>query len=67
MFGNFSLFKIPFPGRNSVPPSFVSFFLFLIFFPTSFRRVGLLFWVPDVLCRHSEVVLWNLLSIQMFF
>ena len=20
---------------------------------------GLLFWVPDVLCRHSEVVLWN--------
>ena len=34
-----------------------------IFFPTSFRRLGLLFWVPDVLCRHSEVVLWNLLSI----
>ena len=63
MFGNFSLFKIPFPGRNSVPPSFVSFFLFLIFFPTSFRRVGLLFWVPDVLCRHSEVVLWNLLDV----
>ena len=24
---------------------------------------GLLFWVPDVLCRHSEVVLWNLLSV----
>ena len=23
------LFKIPFPGRNSVPPSFVSFFLFV--------------------------------------
>ena len=64
VFGNFSLFKIPFPGRNSIPPSFVSFFcLFLIFFPTSFRRVGLLFWVPDVLCRHSEVVLWNLLDV----
>ena len=25
------------------------------------------FWVPDVLYQHSEVVLWNLLSIQMFF
>ena len=24
---------------------------------------GLLFWVPDVLCQHSEVVLWNLLSV----
>ena len=22
--------------------------------------------MPDVLCRHSEVVLWNLLSVQMF-
>ena len=30
---------------------------------TSFRRHGLLFWVPDVLCRHSEVVLWNLLGV----
>jgi len=57
------LFKTPFPGRNSVPPSFVSFFLSFIFFPTSFRRVGLLFWVPDVLCRRSEVVLWNLLDV----
>ena len=32
VFGNFSLFKIPFPGRTSVPPSFVSFFVFYIFF-----------------------------------
>ena len=31
MFGNFSLFKTPFPGRNSIPPSFVSFFVFYIF------------------------------------
>ena len=32
VFGNFSLFKTPFPGRNSVPPSFVSFFfVFYIF------------------------------------
>ena len=34
---------------------------------STFEDNGLLFWVPDVLCRHSEVVLWNLLSIQMFF
>ena len=27
-----------------------------------FEDNGLLFWVPDVLCRHSEVVLWNLLG-----
>ena len=28
-----------------------------------FEDNGLLFWVPDVLCRYSEVVLWNLLSV----
>ena len=28
-----------------------------------FKDNGLLFWVPDILCRHSEVVLWNLLSV----
>ena len=27
------------------------------------EEVGLLFWVPDVLCWHSEVVLWSLLDI----
>ena len=31
VFGNFSLFKTPFLRRNSVPPSFVSFFVFCIF------------------------------------
>ena len=31
MFGNFSLFKIPFLGQSSVPPSFVSFFVLYIF------------------------------------
>ena len=31
VFGNFSLFKTPFPGPNSVPPSFVPFFVFYIF------------------------------------
>ena len=32
-----------------------------------FEDNELLFWVPDVLCQHSEVVLWHLLGIQMFF
>ena len=41
--------------------------LFLSFILPPFKGNGLLFWVPDVLCRHSEVVLWNLLSVQMFF
>ena len=62
MFGNFSLFKTPFPdGTPSLPR--LSLFLSFIFCPTSFRRLGLLFWVPDVLCWHSEVVLWNLLGV----
>ena len=39
----------------------------LYFFPPPFEDNGLLFCVPDVLCQHSEVVLWNLLSVQMFF
>ena len=28
VFGNVSLFKTPFPGWSSVPPFFVSFFVF---------------------------------------
>ena len=52
-------------GSPSLP--LLSLFLSFIFFPTSFEDNGLLFWVPDVLCRHSEVVLRNLLSVQMFF
>ena len=52
------------PSQDGTPslPLF-SLFLSFIFFPTSFQRVGLLFWVPDVLCQHSEVVLWNLLDV----
>ena len=57
-------FLRPFLGRISIPTSFVSLF---IFFLSPFEDNGLLFWVPNVLCRHSEVVLWNLVSIQMFF
>ena len=42
-------------------------FYHLYFFLPPFEDNGLLFWVPDVLCQHSEVVLWNLLSVQIFF
>ena len=59
-------FKTPFLGWSSVPTSFVSFCLLYFFLPP-FEDNGLLFWVSDVLCQHSEVVLWNLLSVQMFF
>ena len=47
--------------------SFVSLFIVYISFLPPFEDNGLLFWVPDVLFPHSEVVLWNLLCIQMFF
>ena len=40
VFGNFSLFKTPFLGQNSVPPSFVSFFVFYIFFLPPFEDLG---------------------------
>ena len=39
------------------------FFVFYIFFLPPFEDNGLLFWVPDVLCQHSEVILWNLLRV----
>ena len=53
------------PSQDGTPslPLLSLFFLAFIFFLTSFERLGLLFWVPDVLCRHSEVVLWNLFGI----
>ena len=52
-------------GSPSLP--LLSLFLSFIFVPTSFRRQWAAFLGADVLCRHSEVVLWNLLCIQMFF
>ena len=48
-------------GAPSLP--LLSLFLSFIFFLPSSEDNGLLFWAPDVLCRHSEVVLWILLSI----
>ena len=58
---------IPLLERSSLPTSFVSFFVLLYFFLPVFEANDLLCWVPDVLCQHSEVVLWNLLSVEMFF
>ena len=49
------------PGIPSLP--LLSLFLSFIFFLPPFEDNGLLFWVPDVLCQHSEVVLWNLLGV----
>ena len=60
-------FKTPFLGWSSVPTSFVSFFCLLYFFLPPFEDNGLLFQVPNVLCQHSEVVLWKLLVIQIIF
>ena len=53
------------PSRDG-PYLFCLSFYLLYFVLLPFEDNGLPFWVPDV-CQHSEVVLWNLLSIQMFF
>ena len=68
-----SFFKTPFLGRISVPTSFVSLFLFYIFFPISFRRQWGAFlgaWCPLLAFRSyfveftqcSNVLLMNLLG-----
>ena len=40
VFGNFSLFKTPFPGWSFVPTSFVSFFVFYIFSYLLLKTMG---------------------------
>ena len=57
-----SLSLFTFLGTELHPYLFCLFCLLYFFLPP-FEDNGLLFWVPDVLCQHSEVVLWNLLSI----
>ena len=53
----------PFLGQDSLPgtelPPYLLclFFHLLYFFLPVFEDNDLLFWVPDVLCQHSEVVL----------
>ena len=61
-----SFLRLPSPGWSPSIP-LLSLFLSFIFFVPPFKDNGLLFWVPDVLYQHSEVVLWHLLSVQMFF
>ena len=56
-------FQESLPGAELHPYLFCLFFCLLYFFLPPLDDNGLLFWVPDVLCWHSEVVLWNLLSI----
>ena len=52
------------PSRDGAPTlPLLSLFLSFIFFLRPFKDTGLLFWVPDVLFQHSEVVSWNLLSV----
>ena len=64
---------IPFLGWDSLPgmelPPYLLclFFHLLYFFLPVFEDNDLLFWMPDILCQYSEVVLWNLLSVEMFF
>ena len=59
-----SLFlRLPSWERAPSLPLLSLFFCLLYFFLPPFKDNGLLFWVPDVLCQHSEVVLWNLLSV----
>ena len=45
---------------------FLSFYILYFVLPP-FEDNGLPFWVPGILCQHSKVVLWNLLSVQMIF
>ena len=61
-----SFLRLPFLDGAPSLPLCLSFCLLYFFLPP-FKDNGLLFWVPDVLCQHSDVVLWNLLSVQMFF
>ena len=61
-----SLLRLPSQEGSLSLPLCLSFYLLFFVLPP-FEDNGLLFWVPDVLCQNSEVVLWNLLSIQMFF
>ena len=51
------------PGMELRASLFCLFFCLLYFFLPLFEDNGWLFWVPDVLCQHSEVVLWNLLGV----
>ena len=55
------------PWTDLSPYLFCLSFYLLYFLLPPFEDNGLPFWVSDVLCQHSEIVLWNFLSVQMFF
>ena len=61
-----SFLRLPSQDGSLSLPRRLSFYLLYFFFPL-FEDNGLLFWGPDVLCQHSEVVLLNLVNVQMFF
>ena len=50
---------------GAVVDAFLFFFQAHLFSSTVFEGNDLLFWVPDVLCQHSEVALWNLLNVEI--
>ena len=58
------VFKDSLPGSDLCPYVFCLSFYLLYFFLPPFEDSGLPFWVPDVLCQHSEVVLWSLLRLK---
>ena len=61
-----SFLKDSLPGTHLCPYLFcLSYLLYFALPPLEDNRLP--FRVPDVLCQHSEVVLWKLLSVQMFF
>ena len=51
-----SFLRLPSWDRSPSLP-LLSLFLFLYFVLPPFEDNGVPFWVPDVLCQHSEVVL----------
>ena len=61
------LFQDSLPGMDLHPYLFCLSFYLLYFALPPFEESGLPFWLPGVLCQCSEVVLWNLLSVQMIF
>ena len=63
VFGNL-LYNSLMKGSPSL--TLLSFYLLYFALP-HFKENGLPFWVPGVLHKHSEVVLWNLFSVQMIF
>ena len=51
-----------------LPPYLLCLLVHLLyFFLPVFEDNGLLFWLPDVLCQPTEVVLWRLLMLKCSF